>query len=120
MIDIRGRVKLELIIISDSSTCLYSYSKIYSESHTTPYRQELSASFDFERENMIEEIPCCTECLGLPTALLTNIERSLCCTLAPPAAAAVLQLIPVPNPALVTAAEHLWRLVLDECFQDNS
>ena len=45
IIDIRGRVellgkgKLELIIILDSSACLYSYSTIYSESPTTPYRQ---------------------------------------------------------------------------------
>ena len=45
MIDIRGIVKLlgksklELIFISDSSTCLHFYSAIYSELPTTPYRQ---------------------------------------------------------------------------------
>ena len=44
IIDIRGIVKLlgrvswSLIVILDSSTCLYSYLVIYSKSPTTPYR----------------------------------------------------------------------------------
>ena len=73
MIDIRGIVKLlgksklELIFISDSSTCLYSYSIIYSESPTAPYRYPYV---------LLTLLYCDPSCCPLTVPTVTEARRS--------------------------------------------